>query len=312
MTAAPLLVLVGPTAAGKSAVALAVAEAVGGEIVSADSVQVYRGVDLGSAKPTAAEQARVRHHCIDLADPTEQLDAATWAAAADAAIADARARGRVPIVCGGTGLYVRALLHGLTDLPDPPPDVRDAVRADLAARGPAALHAELAAVDPQAAARVPPTDPQRITRALEVYRATGRPLSAWQADHGFRPRRYDAHVVGLWPDRDVLRARIYARARAMLASGWPDEVRALLARGVPPDAPPLRALGYREVVAHVLGHLPAADLPDAVARGHWQYARRQLTWFRGITTREDALVHHEPGAPDLVARLSRTASEPAP
>ncbi|MGM0576970.1 MAG: tRNA (adenosine(37)-N6)-dimethylallyltransferase MiaA [Myxococcota bacterium] len=300
-----LLVVVGPTAAGKTALAMAVCERLGGEIVSADSVQVYRGLDIGSAKPTAEEQARVPHHAIDLVEPTERMDAATWCEAADAAIADVLSRGRVPVVCGGTGLYVRVLLHGLSPIPDIREDVKAAVRAEIEARGPEALHAGLAEVDPEAAAKLHPRDRQRIGRALEVWRQTGRPLSEWQAEHRFAPRRYDARVVGLWPERDVLHRRITARAERMVEAGLVEEVADLLVRGVPPGAPGLRTLGYREVVGYLHEEMSLRDLPAAIARGHRRYARRQLTWFRGITRREDDLEHVEPDTPGLVDRLCR-------
>ncbi len=295
----PLLVIVGPTAAGKSAVAAAVCARVGGEVISADSGQIYRGLDIGTAKPSAEERARTPHHAIDLCEPTEQLDAAAWAAAADAAIEDVRSRGSVPVVCGGTGFYVRALLHGLSAIPPIDTGLREAVRAEVAERGPAAMHGELAEVDPEAAARIAPRDPQRIGRALEVYRQTGRTLTSWHDEHAFAPVRYDARVVGLWPSREQLRARVNSRVGAMLEAGWIDEVRCLLEAGLPPEAPGLRTLGYRDVVAHVIGAAGAAGaeaLPGVIATAHWRYARRQLTWFRGVTTREDALVHIDPTA----------------
>ena len=300
----PLLVLVGPTAAGKSSLAQALCDAVDGEIVSADSVQVYRGLDIGSAKPTAAEQARTRHHCIDLVGPGEQLDAASWAGAADLAIADVRARGRRPLVVGGTGLYVRALLHGLVQIPAISPDVRTAVRADLAERGAAALHADLAMVDGPAAERIAPNDGQRVGRALEVFRSTGRPLSAWQEEHSFAPRRYPgARVVGLWPPREELYERVDARAVDMLDRGFVAEVQGVLDDGVAPDAPGLRAMGYREIVEVLTGQAPLEVQAERVARSHRRYARRQLTWFRGVTTREDALEHREPADAALRADL---------
>lgn len=309
---APILVIVGPTAAGKTGLAMAVCERIGGEIVSADSVQVYRGLDIGSAKPTAAEQARVPHHCVDLLEPTERMDAASWVDVADEAIASLRARGRVPVVCGGTGLYVRALLHGLTELPPADVRIRAAVRAEMDARGPAALHRELERVDPELAAKLTAGDRQRIGRGLEVFRQTGRPLSAHQAAHGFDLQRHAARVVGVWPEREVLHRRIAVRARRMLGDGLVEEVAALLARGVPPDAPGLWTLGYREVVAHLRGDLPPRDLADAIAAGHRRYAKRQLTWFRGISTREDALEHVGLDADGLVERLAEMASPSGP
>ncbi len=304
----PLLVIVGPTAAGKSGLAMALCDEVGGEIVSADSVAVYRGLDIGSAKPTLAEQARTAHHCIDLVDPAEQLDAAAWAGAADRAIASIRSRGAVPIVVGGTGLYVRALLHGLVAVPDIDPDVRDAVREGIAVHGSRAAHAELALVDPLAAERIAPNDRQRVGRALEVFRSTGTALSDWQEAHRFAPRRYPAaRVVGLWPEREELYARIDQRVATMLHRGLVEEVRRHLDAGVSPDASGLRSLGYREVVATLTGAPTGASSPAElralIARSHRRYARRQLVWFRGVSAREDDLEHLGSGAAAAQERL---------
>lgn len=298
-----LLVLVGPTAAGKSALAMQLARLERGELVSADSVQVYRGVDIGSAKPSAAEQAEIPHHGIDLVDPGADFDAHAWARHADAAIEAIRSRGAHPIVVGGTGLYVRALLHGLSRVPPISEAVRAEVRRALDERGAPALHEALAQVDPAAAARIEPTDPQRIGRALEVYRETGRTLSSFQAEHGFREQRHRALVIGLWPPREVLYGRIEARVHRMIAAGWVEEVRQLLAAGVPEGCAALSALGYREVVAHLRGEISAERLPEAIALGHRRYARRQLTWFRGVTTREDDLRHMDPRDPATVDRI---------
>ncbi len=306
--AAPLLVLVGPTGAGKSRIALALAEAHGAEIVSADSVQVYRGLDIGSAKPTANERARVPHHGLDLFDPREQSDAARWVTAVEPAIQHGVAAGRPPIVCGGTGLYVRALLVGLADIPSVPGAVREAVRARMADEGPERLHLELARVDPPTAARLEQADRQRIARALEVFAATGTPLSTFLAAAPSAPR-YAARVVALVPTSSGLHARIAERAEAMIAAGLIEEVQELLAAGVPPDAPAFHTLGYREVVASLLAHpagLGASErraLVEAVARGHRQYAKRQLVWLRGSGMRGLDVTTLDPDAPDTRARL---------
>ena len=302
---APLLVIVGPTAAGKTAVAMALCERFGAEIVSADSVQVYRGLDIGSAKPTPEERARVPHHGLDLIDPTEQLDAAAWARYADDAIGDIRRRGKLPIVCGGTGLYVRALLRGLIPIPEIPEALRADVRREVQAKGPEAMHESLKKVDSEAAERIAPRDKQRIARALEVWRATGKALSAWQAEHRFASRRYPARVVGIWPEREVLYARINRRVEAMLEAGWCDEVRGLIAEGMPLDAPGLQTMGYRDICAHLKGDLDAEALWERIAQSHRRYARRQLVWFRGVTTREESLVHYPSEAPDLIDALGR-------
>ncbi len=287
----PLVVIVGPTAAGKTALAIERALAGDSEIVSADSVQVYRGLEIGSAKPSLSERRAVAHHAIDLWEPTEQASAGAWLAHAERAIAALHARGRVPIVCGGTGLYVRALLEGLAPTPDVPPAIQIDVRERLAREGAPALHAELGRLDPEMASRLRPNDGQRVARALEVLLATGTSLARFQAHHRDSLRahgaRYQAHMVGLFPDRAVLERRIAARAERMLAEGLVDEVRALLARGVPPDAPGLMTLGYREVVASLRAERPgqpaSRSLAATLALAHRRYAKRQLTWWRRAT-----------------------------
>ncbi len=278
-----LVVIVGPTASGKTSLALRLADAVrrlGGEaeIVSADSQQVYRGMDVGTAKASAAERARVAHHLLDVVTPSEEMTAARFAALADAAIAGIAARGRHPIVAGGTGLYVRALLHGLFEGPPADP----ALRARLEREGTAALHARLAGVDPEAAARIDANDLRRLVRALEVYELTGTPISAHQRAHDVRnaPRRYPARVVGLDPPRALLRRRIEERVDAMLAAGLIEEVRALAAAGHDLSRRAFDAIGYREVRAHLVGALPREQIAGAMKAATRRFARRQLAWFR--------------------------------
>lgn len=276
----PLLVVVGPTASGKSALALRIAEQSGGEIVSADSVQVYRRFDIGSGKPAAAERARVPHHLVDVAAPTDPMDAARWAELAEGAIADIRARGRVPVVCGGTFLWVRALLLGL--VPAPPADeaVRARHRATAESSGRGALHAELARVDPAAAARLAPNDFVRVSRALEVYELTGKPLSAWHESHGFRERRHPARLVGVKWDPDALSARIAARARTMLDAGLVDEVRGLVRDGYG-ECRAMGSVGYRQVAdALARGDADPDAVLDEIVRATRIFARRQRTWLR--------------------------------
>ena len=272
--------LVGPTASGKSELALELAERLGGEIVSADSRQVYRHLDLGTAKPDAAARARVPHHGLDLVDPDEAFDVARFRAVAAAAIADIHRRGRAAVVVGGTGLYVRALLRGLCPAPARAPALRATLARTIAAQGVPALHRRLAALDPAAAARIAPRDGVRTVRALEVALTTGVPLSEWQARHGFGDRPYEALVIGLARSVDELDARIAARARAMLAAGFLDEVRALRDRGLGADAPGLLALGYREMLACIEGRSDIGAALDATVRATRQFAKRQRTWFR--------------------------------
>ncbi|MFN8543343.1 MAG: tRNA (adenosine(37)-N6)-dimethylallyltransferase MiaA [Candidatus Binatia bacterium] len=272
--------LVGPTASGKTALALALAPTLGAEVVSVDSRQVYRDMDIGTAKPTRAERAAVPHHCLDLVEPEDGFDAARFRVAASAAIADVRGRGRVPLIAGGTGLWLRVLLRGLCPAPASAPALRAELEQLAAVQGVAALHARLGGVDPIAAARLHPNDRVRVVRALEVALGTGKPLSAWQAAHRFGETPYDALVIGLAVEPDALGEWVATRARAMIAGGWLDEVRALVARGVPDDAPAWRSVGYRELRAHVRG---AVDLETALAatvRATRRFAGRQRRWFR--------------------------------
>lgn len=274
-----LLCVVGPTASGKTDLAIAVAERVGGEIVSADSVQIYRGFDIGSAKVTLEERARVPHHLVDTHDPLEAVDAAAWAEHAEAAIRDVRARGRVPIVCGGTFFWVRALVLGLAAAP-PGDEATRARHRDLAAReGRSALHAALAEVDPASSARLHPNDLVRVSRALEVFELSGKPMSAWQAEHGFKERRHDARLVGLDVGPEDLALRVRRRVEGWLAGGFVEEVQDLLARGYG-DARAMTSVGYAEVKAHLEGKLPREGLCDAIVQSTRTFVRRQRTWLK--------------------------------
>jgi tRNA dimethylallyltransferase len=282
------IVLMGPTASGKTAAALELAQRWNGEIVSVDSALVYRGLDIGAAKPDTAMLAAVPHHLINLCDPWCPYSAADFARDARAAIDDIVARGRLPILAGGTGLYFRSLLTGLSQMPQADPAVREQLAAEAAERGWAALHAELATVDPVAAARIHATDPQRIQRALEVYRLSGRPISAWQGMPP--PPRLPLRVLKLVlapRERAVLHARIERRFDAMLREGFLDEVRALRALpdmmrvAQPLDLPAVRAVGYRQAWEHLDGRLSASEFRERAIQATRQLAKRQLTWLRG-------------------------------
>ncbi len=282
------IALMGPTASGKTAFAIALAERLGGEIVSVDSALVYRGLDIGAAKPDAGERARVAHHLLDLREPWQPYSAAEFARDARAAIDGIVARGRIPILAGGTGLYFRALLEGLSPMPEADPAVRAEIAAEAGRKGWPALHAVLAGVDPVAAARIRPGDPQRIQRALEVWRLSGTPISRWQALPP--PPRLPLRVLRLVlapAERAMLHARIEARFDAMLAAGFLDEVRCL--RALPElaahpaalDLPAIRAVGYRQAWEHLDGRYGAAEFRDRAIFATRQLAKRQLTWLRG-------------------------------
>ena len=275
----PVVALVGPTASGKSALALDVARAHGGEIVSCDSLQVYRGLDIGSAKATAAERREVPHHLLDVVDPDQDFSAADYARLARAAITDILARGRLPIVAGGTGLYLRALRRGLFAGPSRDPDFRSRLERVGQRRGDAVLHRLLARVDPDSAARTSPRDRLRVVRALEVYRATGRPLSAHHREETPAEEDWRWLVIGVDRPREALRAAVEARTQEMFAAGLVEEMRALLAR-YPGDLRPLRAIGYRQAGAVVRGEQTALQAQRDIVKETMRYAKRQMTWFR--------------------------------
>ena len=271
--------LVGPTAVGKTGVALDLASALGSEIVNADSMQVYRELDIGTAKPTLAERARVSHHLVDVADPDEPYDAARYTREGRETIALLHQRGVPPLVVGGTGLYIKALLAGLFHQEEEVREVRLRLARELADQGLPALLARLQALDPATARRLAKGDTYRIVRALEVVEATGHPLSEAHAAHGFQDRPYDTLKLGLELPREELYRRIEARVDAMLAQGWLEEVRGLLPR-YPPGIKPLQALGYRHLVAHLEGRLSLAEATEQTKKETRRYAKRQLTWFR--------------------------------
>lgn len=280
----PLAVaLMGPTASGKTALAVQWAQRFGGEIVSVDSALVYRRMDIGSAKPDAATLAQAPHHLLDLREPWQTYSAAEFAADARVAMDALVARGKLPILAGGTGLYFQALLEGLAPMPEADPELRAGIAADAQVRGWPALHADLAQVDPLAAARIHATDPQRIVRALEVWRLSGRPISYWQAQA--RCERLPFRVLKLViapSQRALLHARIAQRFDAMLAAGFLDEVRAL--RADPrchPQLPAMRAVGYRQAWVHLDGVTDAAQFREQAIAATRQLAKRQLTWLRG-------------------------------
>ena len=290
-----MIAIVGPTAAGKSALAMRVAERVGGEIVSADSRQVYRGMDIGTAKPTAEQRARVRHHLVDVVDPGERYDVLRFQREGREAVAAIRARGRVALVVGGTGLYVRALLDGL-DLSALPHD--PALRAELEREDPGAVYERLRAIDPEAAARVDPRNVRRVVRYLEVVTIAGGPVS----------RRARAPLgalrIGLRPPRDVLVAAIEHRVREMVAAGVLDEARALVARGIDPRLPAMSAHGYVHWAAHLRGEIDLETATLRTARDVRAYSRRQMTWFR----RDAAIRWYDPTAEDPTDAILEAAA----
>jgi tRNA dimethylallyltransferase len=294
-----LLAIVGPTATGKTEVGILVAEVIGGEIISADSMAVYRGMDVATAKPTGEERARVPHHLVDIIRPDEPFSVADYVQRADAAIEEIRGRGRVPIVVGGSGLYVRALIDGKSAAPVPPDR---ALRARLAEQGVEALYAQLAQVDPEAAARISPADEKRIIRALEVCLTTGEPISRLQALDRHRPPRYNACRFALTYPREELYRRIEARIDRQLAAGLVVEVRGLLARGYGEDLPAMKGLGYAQAARFLRGGCTLAEAVVQLKRDTRRFAKRQMTWFRA-DRRLRWLDVHEVGGPQAAAQI---------
>lgn len=283
-TKPPLVVIVGPTAAGKTRAALTLAERADAEIVSADSQQVYIGMDIGTGKVSAAERARIRHHLIDVITPDRQMTAARFVELADQAIAGAAAMGKAVVVAGGTGLYVRALLFGLFEGPPADQALRDRLAAEAGEGGGVqGLWERLRRVDPEIALRVERNDLRRIIRALEVYELTGIPMSEHQARHDFRtlPFRYPVRIVGLSPDRPVLYKRIDARVDAMMEAGFLGEVQRLRAAGIGSEHRSQSAIGYAELHQHLDGFLPMDKAVRRIKQNSRRYARRQLSWYRG-------------------------------
>jgi tRNA dimethylallyltransferase len=276
----PLLLIGGPTASGKSALAVALAEEFGGTVINADSMQIYRDLRILTARPGPAEEARVPHRLFGTLDAADPCSAARWAGMAEAEIASAVRAGRVPILVGGTGLYFRALVSGLADIPPIPQEIRIEARRLRKSLGGAGFRAALAARDPEGSARLAAGDTQRLLRAYEVFQTTGRAIGAWQSEQAVAPRHARVATIVLLSPRDVLYAACDARFSAMIAAGAVDEVRSLLARRLDPGLPAMKAVGVPELARHLAGEMA---LDEAIRLGQQatrRYAKRQMTWFR--------------------------------
>lgn len=276
----PIIALVGPTASGKTEVSVALAERFGAHIVNYDSVQLYRGLEVGACKPSPELRERYPHHLFDAAGPGEDLSAGQYADLARALLEDLLSEEERIVLVGGTGLYLRALLHGLAGAPATEPAVRDRLARRFEGIPTPQVHAALARVDPALAGRLQPNDRQRITRGLEVFEQTGRPLSQWQREHGFARERFEARKLGLASERETLYKRIDRRSGELIEQGLLAETGRLIAAGYDPEGKALGSIGYRQAVEHLRGDLPAERLSEEIARQTRRYAKRQLTWFR--------------------------------
>lgn len=284
-----LLVVVGPTASGKSHLAIELGSRLQGEIISADSVQVYRHFNIGSGKATHEEQARCRHHLLDLKDPDQDFEAAQFAEAALNAITEIQSRGKIPIICGGTFLWVRALVYGLAKAPPADAKTRKKHQEIAQTQGRLALHQQLKEVDPQSAARLHPNDLMRVSRALEVYELTQQSLSSLQAEHGFQRPRFECNYIQVHWERELYEARLRHRIGQMLAAGWKNEVEGLISKGFR-ESRAMQAIGYKQVLQFLDGEIEEAEVQESIVRVTRIFARRQRTWLR------DRLVNDFPAA----------------
>lgn len=275
-----ILIILGPTASGKTDLAIQLAEHLGGEIVNADSMQVYRGMDIGTAKPSPDLRRRVPHHLIDIVAPDTNFSASDFRREAAGTIADIAKRGKKAIVVGGTGLYIRALLRGLVDSPSSNDEVRRELEERAARLGNLAILRELAMVDPLTAAHLHHNDRIRIIRALEVFHLSGTPISRLRSSHGFSEEHYCALKIGLLVDRRMLYERIDGRVERMIGDGLVEEVQALLEQGFSPELKAMRSIGYRQICGYLAGEYPIEEAVRLIKRDSRRYAKRQMTWFK--------------------------------
>lgn len=274
-----ILILVGPTAIGKSRVALMIAEKFKGEIVNGDSMQVYRYMDIGTAKPSEKELGRVRHHLIDIRNPDEDFDAARFRDEASKAITDIKDRGLIPIVVGGTGLYIKALTEGVFNAPPVDKELRERLRREAEESGISVLYNRLTDVDQEAAARIPPNNTHRVIRALEIFYQTGRPISQYQREHAFSERPYNSLKIGLYRKRETIYKNIDDRVESMIKAGFVDEVERILKMGYSHGLKAMQAIGYAHICNHLQGEYDLEEAIRLIKRDTRHYAKRQMTWF---------------------------------
>ncbi len=275
-----LVVICGPTGIGKTSVSLVLARAFNGAVISADSMQVYRYMNIGTAKPSPHERAEVDHFMMDLVDPNEPFDAAMYAAAARKSIDQIQARKMIPFVVGGTGLYIKALLHGLCGASPSDPVIRQKLKDEANRLGGRPMHDRLKSCDPEAASRIHPNDTYRVIRALEIHQITGVPLSEYHKRHGFREQPFNVLKIGLNMDRAALYDRINVRVDQMIEKGLQNEVKGLLQRGYSESLKPMQAIGYRHMTGYLSGRMPWNEAVETLKRDTRRYAKRQISWFK--------------------------------
>lgn len=275
-----VIIICGPTALGKTSMAIHLAKSFDGEIVGADSMQIYRYMDIGTAKPTIEEQASVKHHMINIIDPDEHFDARKYAVLARDKVLELHGQGITPFVVGGTGLYIKAFLHGLFKSEASNFDIRARLKNDFQAYGPDFLYKQLCRRDPETAKKIHPNDTYRIIRALEVHESTGKTLTEFHQAHGFREKPYFVLKIGLYMDRDIIYDRINRRVDVMISSGLVNEVKALLEMGYSPNLKSMQSIGYRHIVNFIKGNCPWDETVRILKRDTRRYAKRQLTWFK--------------------------------
>lgn len=293
-----VIVICGPTAIGKTSTAIELAKTVGGEIIGADSMQVYRHMDIGTAKPTPHEKSCVPHHMIDIVDPDEHFDAKTYAKMAHKKVMKLFENGTIPFVVGGTGLYIKALVHGLFEADSADGDIRLRLKQDAETHGPAFLHKRLKSCDPVTAARIHPNDTYRIIRALEIYELTGKTISDHHHTHRFQDKHFRVLKIGLQLDRERLYTRINHRVETMIEAGLIDEVKKLLGKGYRSNLKSMQSIGYRHMVDFIENRLPWDESLRTFKRDTRRYAKRQLTWFKADTD----IVWYYPGQKDDIGR----------
>jgi tRNA dimethylallyltransferase len=295
-----VIVICGPTGIGKTSVGIRLAEKLGGEIISADSMQIYRYMDIGTAKPTADEQSRVLHHMVDIGDPDEDFDAVRFAQMAREKVMQLHQKGVLPVVVGGTGLYIKALLQGLFQSHPVDPKIRERLSQEAAENCSNRLHDRLKEVDPDTADRLHPNDAYRIVRALETIESTGRPISEHHQDHGFADEPFHALKIGLQIDREKLYDRIDQRVDLMIEAGLLDEVKKLLGMGYTADLKSMQSIGYRHMAAFIEGSLPWDECVRTLKRDTRRFAKRQFTWFGG----DKQIQWYEPDQLNKMIRLA--------